>query len=172
MTPDDPIVFNYIVHNTGGNYDPTTGIYTVPIDGTYEIIFRIRAENDANVGAWLVVDGQRVCEIYLKYHCKIIIFMDEMAILHSTTHNRKQECIPVGWIPPTRYRTGMVSLVEIRWTENPLDRSPLDGDHPGQWPPDRDPLDRDPQTETHPNRDPLDTDRDHPHVDRRTTVKT
>ena len=27
-----------------------------------------------------------------------------MAILHSTTHNRKQECIPVGCVQPTRCR--------------------------------------------------------------------
>ena len=74
VTPGDPIVFNYIVHNTGG-------IYTVPLDGTYEIIFRIRAENDANVGVWLVVDGQRVCEIYLTYHYKII---DGNTTFHNT----------------------------------------------------------------------------------------
>ena len=90
VTPGDPIVFNYIVHNTGGYYDPTTGIYTVPLDGTYEIIFRIRAENDANVGAWLVVDGQRVCEIYLIYHCKIIIFygLDGNTAFHHTIGNK------------------------------------------------------------------------------------
>ena len=34
VTPSDPIVFNYPVENTGGHYDPTTGIYTVPISGT------------------------------------------------------------------------------------------------------------------------------------------
>ena len=60
LTPEDPIVFNYPVINTGGHYDPTTGIYTVPIDGTYEFIFRFRANNDAGLGAWLVVDGDDV----------------------------------------------------------------------------------------------------------------
>ena len=56
----DPIVLNYPVHNTGGHYDPTTGIYTIPIDGTYEFIFRFRAFNDTVTGAWLVVDGNVV----------------------------------------------------------------------------------------------------------------
>ena len=60
LTPGDPIVFNYAVHNTGGHYDPTTGIYTVPLDGTYEIIFRIRAYEDPTVPAFLVVDGEVV----------------------------------------------------------------------------------------------------------------
>ena len=63
MTPGDPIVFNYPVHNTGGHYDPTTGIYTVPLDGIYEIIFRLRAYNDADCPAWLVVDGEEVSKI-------------------------------------------------------------------------------------------------------------
>ena len=60
MTPGDPIVFNNPVHNTGGHYDPTTGIYTAPIDGTYEIIFRIRADSIADTIARLVVDGSDV----------------------------------------------------------------------------------------------------------------
>ena len=38
ITPTDPIVFDNAVLNTGGHYDPTTGIYTVPIDDTYEFI--------------------------------------------------------------------------------------------------------------------------------------
>ena len=60
MTPGDPIVFNYPVQNAGDNYDPTTGIYTTPIDGTYEFLFCFRANNDENTGAWLVVDGEEV----------------------------------------------------------------------------------------------------------------
>ena len=60
MTPTDPIVFNYPVHNTGGHYDSTTGIYTVPLDGTYEFTFHILANNDALFVAWLVVDAKLV----------------------------------------------------------------------------------------------------------------
>ena len=60
MPAGNPIVFNYPVHNDGGHYDFTTGIYTVPIDGNYEFTFRFRAENDASLGAWLVVDGEDV----------------------------------------------------------------------------------------------------------------
>ena len=56
----DPIVFNYPVHNTGGHYDPTTGIYTVPLDGTYEFIFHFWGFNDVTVGALLVVDSDAV----------------------------------------------------------------------------------------------------------------
>ena len=69
LTPSDPIVFSYPVHNTGGHYDPTTGIYTVPLDGTYEIIFRIRAYEDSSVAAYLVVDGDIVRKTNLDHHC-------------------------------------------------------------------------------------------------------
>ena len=57
LTPTDPIVFNYTVHNTGGHYDSTTGIYTTPIDGTYEIIVHLWSDNDVKLGAALTVDG-------------------------------------------------------------------------------------------------------------------
>ena len=35
-------MFNYPVINTGGHYDPATGIYTVSIDDIYEFIFQFR----------------------------------------------------------------------------------------------------------------------------------
>ena len=57
---NNTIVFNYPVLNSGGHYDPTTGIYTVPLDGTYEFIFHILSFNDHNIVAYLVVDGTDV----------------------------------------------------------------------------------------------------------------
>ena len=60
LTPGDPIVFNYPVHNAGGHYDSTTGIYTVPLDGIYEFIFRIYGYEDNSIGAFLIVDNVQV----------------------------------------------------------------------------------------------------------------
>ena len=57
LTPTDPVVFNYPIHNTGGHYNSTTGIYTVPLDGTYEFIVSIRSNDDTTLAAWLTVDG-------------------------------------------------------------------------------------------------------------------
>ena len=59
ITPTNPTIFNYAVLNPGGHYDVTTGIYTVPIDGIYEIIFHFRSFND-NTAQALRVDGTRV----------------------------------------------------------------------------------------------------------------
>ena len=34
-SPPNPIVFNYAVLNSGGHYNVTSGIYTVPLDGVH-----------------------------------------------------------------------------------------------------------------------------------------
>ena len=60
LTPTNPIMFDYPILNTGGHYNPTTGIYTVPIDGTYEFIFQYRTLNDNSAESFLEVDGTRV----------------------------------------------------------------------------------------------------------------
>ena len=59
-TPSNPIVFDDAVLNTGGHYDPTTGIYTAPINGTYEFIVHIQSTNDYYIKAHLVVDNTEV----------------------------------------------------------------------------------------------------------------
>ena len=58
--PTNPIVFDVPVQNSGGHYDNTTGIYTAPIDGTYEFIVHILSLNDYQNRAHLVVDGTDV----------------------------------------------------------------------------------------------------------------
>ena len=53
------MVFRIPLENTGGYYNRTTGVYTVPIDGTYEFIIHILGYEDVSTGAYLVVDGIR-----------------------------------------------------------------------------------------------------------------
>ena len=79
----------------------------------------------------------------------------------------KQECIPVGCIPPTCYHTGG-SLWQRPPGQRPLERGPPgqrpSGQRlPGQRPPwietcDKDHLDRDPRRETSQTETPLDRD--------------
>ena len=60
MTPSDPVVFDNVMLNTGGHYDPTTGVYTVPVDGDYEFILHFYTYNDFSGHAYLEVDNVRV----------------------------------------------------------------------------------------------------------------
>ncbi len=59
-SPSNPIVFNRDVFNYGGHYDRTTGIYTVPLDGIYEISVFIRGYSDTEIAAYIVVDNTKV----------------------------------------------------------------------------------------------------------------
>ena len=65
--------------------------------------------------------GWDLSSIYLQQGCKV----GQSKIMESIN---EQECIPVGCVPPTRYRT----------------TGSMSGGLPGQRPPDRDPLDREP----------------------------
>ena len=60
-TPGDPIIFNVDPLNPGGHYDATTGIYTVPLDGVYEFMLHILADDDQLMQAFIDVDGIAVC---------------------------------------------------------------------------------------------------------------
>ena len=57
LDPTNPIVFDVTRLNPGGHYDNTTGIYTVPLDGIYQVIFHIRSYDDAVIYPRLVIDG-------------------------------------------------------------------------------------------------------------------
>ena len=60
LVPTDPIIFNYPVLNPGGHYDVTSGIYTVPLDGTYQFIINIYSNGDDDIRPRLIVDNMHV----------------------------------------------------------------------------------------------------------------
>ena len=66
-----PIIFNNAVLNPGGHYDNETGIYTVSIDGTYELIFNLASSADVEYRAHLNVDGTPVCVTFLHHYGKL-----------------------------------------------------------------------------------------------------
>ena len=49
------VVFDELKFNNGEHYNSTTGIYTAPVDGTYEFFWYITASPKAN--SWLYLDG-------------------------------------------------------------------------------------------------------------------
>ena len=56
----NPVIFNDAVLNPGSHYDNETGIYTVPIDGTYELNFNLASSSDTSYNVHFNVDGTRV----------------------------------------------------------------------------------------------------------------
>ena len=73
LTPTNPIVFDVTRLNPGGHYDNTTGIYTVPLDGIYQVIFHIWGYDDAVIYPHLVVDGIQV-KSFLYFTIQILFF--------------------------------------------------------------------------------------------------
>ena len=57
-----PIVFDDAKINPGNHYDPTTGIYTVPLDGIYEFYAQIESYVDSNNdwAFYIVVDDEDI----------------------------------------------------------------------------------------------------------------
>ena len=68
-TPSNPIVFDVAFLNSGGHYNATTGIFTVPIDGTYEFIVHILGDNDFEIRVHLIVDGTYVSNLVDEDKC-------------------------------------------------------------------------------------------------------
>ena len=64
LTPvPDPIVFDETRLNSGGHYNNTNGIYTVPTDVIYEFNVNIRSQPDHDFGCYLAKDGVDVAHV-------------------------------------------------------------------------------------------------------------
>ena len=61
-----------------------------------------------------------------------VLLLSRISLFQFLKVNIKQECIPVGCVPLARNRTDGVSLTKTQWIETPLDRDPLDWEHPEQ----------------------------------------
>jgi plastocyanin domain-containing protein len=64
LTAHQPIVFGSVLTNVGNYYNNTTGVFYVPIDGTYQFFVNILSEADNFIETELVVNGTGVAEIY------------------------------------------------------------------------------------------------------------
>lgn len=71
LAAHQPIVFGTVLTNIGNYYNNTTGVFYVPIAGTYQFFVNILSEADNNIETELVVNGNMMAEIYSgagKYH--------------------------------------------------------------------------------------------------------
>ena len=54
------IVYDFIINNAGKGYDNATGIFTTPINGTYQFIWTGMSQHTGPHFNWLTVNGVRV----------------------------------------------------------------------------------------------------------------
>ena len=54
------MVFDSVIMNSGEHYNTSSGIYTVPLDGTYQIVLHVFTDTTDQFGAAMIVDGEFV----------------------------------------------------------------------------------------------------------------
>ncbi|KAL4222584.1 hypothetical protein ACF0H5_018625 [Mactra antiquata] len=64
LAPHQPIVFGDVMTNLGNYYNPSSGVFFVPVTGTYLFFVNILSEVDNSIETELVVDGATLIDIY------------------------------------------------------------------------------------------------------------
>ncbi|GLD68615.1 inner ear-specific collagen-like protein [Lates japonicus] len=72
--PNTPVVFSYVFYNVQGSYDPTTGIYTAPINGTYIFSYHLTVY-------------ERVLKVGLFHNFNPVVKTTEPKVLGTTSHS-------------------------------------------------------------------------------------
>ena len=62
-SPDTIIQFGEAITNSGGFFNPDTGICTCPVNGPY-YLFTIYTGDNINIGASIYFDGSRMIDMY------------------------------------------------------------------------------------------------------------
>nr|KAG5701399.1 hypothetical protein BaRGS_032731 [Batillaria attramentaria] len=67
MPDDSPVILDHVYTNEGGAYSPTTGVFTVPVNGTYILFTAVGTDTASRFSeAYLMVDNIWVCDTYSK----------------------------------------------------------------------------------------------------------
>ncbi|XP_061733813.1 inner ear-specific collagen [Nerophis ophidion] len=73
-SPDAPVVFGFVVSNVQGSYDPTSGFYTAPINGTYVFNYHLTVH-------------EKVLKVGLFHNFEPIVKTTEPNVFGTTSHS-------------------------------------------------------------------------------------
>ncbi|XP_060903400.1 complement C1q tumor necrosis factor-related protein 7-like [Labrus mixtus] len=72
--PNAPVVFSKVLYNLQGGYDPVSGLYTAPINGTYMFSFHLTVH-------------ERVLKVGLFHNFRPIVITTDPKVLGTTSHS-------------------------------------------------------------------------------------
>ena len=64
LSHDQPIVFDTVMSNFGQAYNGNSGVFHIPVSGTYMFFVNILSERDNFIETELLVEGKTIAEIY------------------------------------------------------------------------------------------------------------
>ncbi|XP_062569365.1 complement C1q-like protein 3 [Saccostrea cucullata] len=60
--PNEIVVYKNVLINVGNGYDPTTGIFTVPVSGNYVFFFAVEVQENKHLSIYLSVNNNIIAE--------------------------------------------------------------------------------------------------------------
>ncbi|XP_042270102.1 inner ear-specific collagen-like [Thunnus albacares] len=72
--PNAPVVFSHLLYNIQGSYDPSTGLYTAPINGTYVFSYHLTVH-------------ERVLKVGLFHNFMPVVKTTDPKVLGTTSHS-------------------------------------------------------------------------------------
>lgn len=72
--PNTPVIFAEVIYNNQGNYDPRTGIYTAPVNGTYVFSYHLTVH-------------ERVLKVGLFHNFAAVVKTTDPKVLGTTSHS-------------------------------------------------------------------------------------
>uniref|UniRef100_UPI0037E75B47 complement C1q and tumor necrosis factor-related protein 9 n=1 Tax=Semicossyphus pulcher TaxID=241346 RepID=UPI0037E75B47 len=72
--PNAPVVFSHVHYNIQGSYDPSTGLYTAPVKGTYVFSYHLTVH-------------ERVLKVGLFHNFKPVVITTDPKVLGTTSHS-------------------------------------------------------------------------------------